>query len=87
MAFGAYEAVRQLGLRVPNDVSVVGFDDLPVSSWVVPRLTTVRQPLAEMAAMAARMVLRMSGGERIDSPRVELATRLVVRESTAPART
>jgi LacI family transcriptional regulator len=71
---------------VPDDVSVVGFDDLPVSSWVVPRLTTVRQPLAEMAAMAARMVLRMSAGERIDSPRVELATRLVVRESTAPPR-
>jgi LacI family transcriptional regulator len=54
-----------------------------VSSWVVPRLTTVRQPLAEMAAMATRMVLTMAAGERIESPRVELATRLVVRESTA----
>jgi LacI family transcriptional regulator len=62
---------------------VVGFDDLPVSSWVVPRLTTVRQPLVEMAAMATRMVPSMAGGERIDSPRVEQATRLVVRESTA----
>ena len=84
-AFGTYEAIHERGLRVPDDVSVVGFDDLPVSSWVVPRLTTIRQPLAEMAAMAARIVLRMSSGERIDSPRVELATRLVVRESTAPA--
>jgi LacI family transcriptional regulator len=83
-AFGAYEALHERGLRVPEDVSVVGFDDLPVSSWVVPRLTTIRQPLAEMAAMAARMVLRMSSGERVDSPRVELATRLIVRESTAP---
>jgi LacI family transcriptional regulator len=83
-AFGTYEAIHERGLRVPDDVSVVGFDDLPVSSWVVPRLTTVRQPLAEMAAMAARMVLRMSSGERVDSPRMELATRLVVRESTAP---
>jgi LacI family transcriptional regulator len=83
-AFGAYEAIHERGLRVPEDVSVVGFDDLPVSSWVVPRLTTIRQPLAEMAAMAARMVLRMSTGERIDSPRVELATRLIVRESSAP---
>jgi len=82
-AFGAYEAIHECGLAVPTDVSVVGFDDLPVSSWVVPRLTTVRQPLAEMAAMATRMVLNMAAGERVDSPRVELATRLVVRESTA----
>jgi LacI family transcriptional regulator len=82
-AFGAYEAVHECGLKVPDDVSVVGFDDLPVASWVVPRLTTVRQPLAEMAAMATRMVLDMARGERIASPRVELATRLVVRESTA----
>jgi LacI family transcriptional regulator len=82
-AFGAYEAIHECGLTVPDDISVVGFDDLPVASWVVPRLTTIRQPLAEMAAMATRMVLNMARGERIDSPRVELATRLVVRESTA----
>lgn len=84
MAFGVYEAVRQHGLRVPEDVSVVGFDDLPEVRWSSPPLTTVRQPLAEMGALAARTVLRLAAGNEIDSPRVELATALVVRESTAP---
>nr|BFE60559.1 LacI family DNA-binding transcriptional regulator [Dactylosporangium thailandense] len=86
MAFGAYEAVRRRGLRVPDDVSVVGFDDLPESRWTSPPLTTVRQPLAEMGLLAARTVLRMAHGETIETPRVELATELVVRESSAPPR-
>lgn len=84
MAFGAYEAVRQRGLRIPDDVSVVGFDDLPESRWSSPPLTTVRQPLAEMGALAARTVLRLAAGEDVDSPRVELATSLIERESSAP---
>lgn len=84
MAFGVYEAARQHGLRVPDDVSVVGFDDLPEVRWSSPPLTTVRQPLSEMGALAARTVLRLAGGDEIESPRVELATELVVRESTAP---
>lgn len=83
MAYGVYEAVRQSGLRIPSDVSVVGFDDLPEVRWASPPLTTVRQPLVEMGALAARAVLRLGAGEEIDSPRVELATALVVRESTA----
>jgi LacI family transcriptional regulator len=83
MAFGVYEAVRQHGLRVPDDVSVVGFDDLPEARWSSPPLTTVRQPLAEMGVLAARTVLRLAAGDEIDSPRVELATGLMVRESTA----
>jgi LacI family transcriptional regulator len=81
-----YEAVRQRGLRVPDDVSVVGFDDLPEVRWCSPPLTTIRQPLAEMGAAAARTVLRMLAGEEVESPRVELATELVVRHSTAPPR-
>jgi LacI family transcriptional regulator len=84
MALGVYEAVRQRGLRVPNDVSVVGFDDLPEVRWSSPPLTTIRQPLAEMGLLAARTVLRLAQGEKIESPRVELATELVVRDSTAP---
>jgi LacI family transcriptional regulator len=84
MAFGAYEAVRQRGLRIPDDVTVVGFDDLPESRWSSPPLTTVRQPLAEMGALAARTVLRLAAGEDVDSPRVELATSLIERESSAP---
>ncbi|SDQ65011.1 LacI family DNA-binding transcriptional regulator [Quadrisphaera sp. DSM 44207] len=85
MALGVYEAVRRAGLRVPQDVSVVGFDDLPEARWSSPPLTTVRQPLAEMGMLAARTVLRLVHGERVESPRVEMATELVVRDSsTAP---
>ena len=86
MALGVYEAVRQGGLRVPDDVSVVGFDDLPEVRWSSPPLTTVRQPLAEMGLLAARTVLRLAQGEKIESPRVELATELIVRDSTAALR-
>ncbi|MET7463169.1 LacI family DNA-binding transcriptional regulator [Nonomuraea sp. NPDC005501] len=85
-AFGVFEAARQRGLRVPEDLSVVGFDDLPLARSAWPPLTTVRQPLQEMAALAARTVLAMGRGEVPESRRVELATELVVRESTAPLR-
>lgn len=84
MAFGVYEAARQAGLRIPDDLSVVGFDDLPESRWTSPPLTTVRQPLAEMGLLAARTIVRLARGEQIETPRVELATELMVRESTAP---
>jgi LacI family transcriptional regulator len=86
MAFGVYEAVRQAGLRVPEDVSVVGFDDLPEVRWSSPPLTTVRQPLCEMGRLAARTVLRLAQGETVESLGMELATDLVVRDSTAPPR-
>ena len=86
MAFGVYEAVRRRGLRVPDDVSVIGFDDLPEARWSSPPLTTIRQPLAEMGMLAARTVLRLAQGEDIESPRIELATDIVVRDSTAPPR-
>jgi DNA-binding LacI/PurR family transcriptional regulator len=83
-AMGVYEAARQHQLRIPDDLSVVGFDDLPMAGWVSPPLTTVAQPLAQMAAMAARMVLQTATDE--PSKRVELATSLVIRSSTAPPR-
>jgi LacI family transcriptional regulator len=83
MAFGVYEAARQHGLRVPDELSIVGFDDLPESRWSAPPLTTVRQPLAEMGLLAARTVLRLAQGEPVETPRVELATELVLRHSTA----
>lgn len=83
-AFGVFEAARQRGLRVPEDLSVVGFDDLPLARSAWPPLTTVRQPLQEMAALATRTVLAMGRGEGPESRRVELATELIVRESTTP---
>jgi LacI family transcriptional regulator len=81
-AMGVYEAARQHGLRLPEDLSVVGFDDVPMAQWASPPLTTLRQPLAEMAAMATRTLL--AGGTMGLQNRVELATRLVVRSSTQP---
>jgi DNA-binding LacI/PurR family transcriptional regulator len=86
-ALGVYEAAREAGVRIPADLSVVGFDDLPLVRWAGPPLTTVRQPLAGMGATAARMVLAIADGDAPAQTRVELATSLVVRESTAPPRT
>ncbi|GAA4882321.1 LacI family DNA-binding transcriptional regulator [Kitasatospora terrestris] len=86
-ALGLYEAARELGLRIPEDLSVVGFDDLPLARWVGPPLTTVRQPLTEMAEVAARLVIDLARGVRPGAQRVDLATSLVERSSTAPPRT
>jgi LacI family transcriptional regulator len=82
-ALGAIEAARTLGLLVPEDVSVVGFDDMPAAQWSAPPLTTVRQPFAEMGRVAMRRLLRRIAGEELTSPRVELATQLILRKSTA----
>jgi len=83
-ALGVYEAARQAGVRIPGDLSVVGFDDISYAMWCGPSLTTVRQPLAEMGAIAARLVLALAEGETVTQARVELATALIVRDSTAP---
>jgi DNA-binding LacI/PurR family transcriptional regulator len=83
-ALGVYQAAREEGLRVPEDLSVVGFDDLPVVSWIDPPLTTVHQPLVEMAAVATELALALGRGERPAQPRIELATTLTVRQSTGP---
>ncbi|MFC5289959.1 LacI family DNA-binding transcriptional regulator [Actinokineospora guangxiensis] len=82
-ALGVMRAARQLGLSIPDDLSIVGYDDLPVTEWIGPPLTTVRQPLREMATTAARMVFSLARGERPPNERIDLATELVVRESTA----
>lgn len=84
-ALGVFAAIQQHGLRVPHDVSVVGFDDVPMSQWVSPPLTTVRQPIIELAGLATRTLLSHVDGTRELPPgRVELSTTLVVRASTAP---
>ena len=61
-AFGVYQAAREARLHIPEDLSVVGFDDLPVANWVGPPLTTIRQPLVQMAVTAARLVLSLVEG-------------------------
>ncbi|MEV6967019.1 LacI family DNA-binding transcriptional regulator [Hamadaea sp. NPDC051192] len=83
-ALGVYEAARQVGLRIPEQLSVVGFDDVEQAVWCAPPLTTVRQPFAEMGAAAARCAVALATGEMPKRTRVELATNLVVRGSTAP---
>ncbi|NEG69535.1 LacI family DNA-binding transcriptional regulator [Bifidobacterium choloepi] len=80
-AMGVYEAARQLGLRIPEDVSVVGFDDVQTSAYLGPALTTVRQPLQEMAACATRLVLDASE-HNLEQKHIILPTNLVVRNST-----
>jgi LacI family transcriptional regulator len=82
-AAGVIEAARIRGLRIPEDLSVVGFDDTQIARFASPPLTTVRQPLREMGAVALRTALRLAAKEKLDSHHVELATELVVRHSTA----
>jgi LacI family transcriptional regulator len=81
MAFGAMRALRSAGRRVPDDVAVVGFDDIPASAMTHPPLSTVRQPLYEMGRTAASMVMAAVRGESI-TKRIELPTSLVIRESS-----
>lgn len=85
-AIGVYQAAGAAGLRIPEDLSVVGFDDLPAAQWLNPTLTTVRQPLQEMAAAATRLAVSLSRGEDVEHRNLDLATSLVVRHSTAAPR-
>jgi LacI family transcriptional regulator len=84
IAIGALQAARARGLRVPEDLSIVGFDDVEHATIVTPALTTVRQPLAEMGRTAVSLLNRLLERQRFETLHVELATRLVVRDSTAP---
>lgn len=90
MALGVYDALAARGLRVPADVSVVGFDDMPEAQWARPSLTTVRQPTAELGAMAVRRLLEIARADgNGNAPRsrshLELSTDLVIRASTSQA--
>ncbi|MET7761496.1 LacI family DNA-binding transcriptional regulator [Streptomyces sp. NPDC005336] len=80
MAVGVLRALRQAGRRVPDDVAVVGFDDMETARYTDPPLTTVRQPIAEIGRRLARQLLRLAAGEDIE-PALVLPTELVVRES------
>jgi LacI family transcriptional regulator len=86
LALGAVQAAAERGLRVPDDLSVVGFDDSEQAALVTPALTSVRQPLGEMGRMAVSLLTRLLDGQRVEAGRVELATKLIVRDSTAAPR-
>ena len=84
-AIGAIRALHDAGLSVPGDVSVVGFDDIQAASYIVPSLTTIRQPLHHMGSLAAGFLLKKLAHEKLPDT-VKVDPELVIRESTAPAR-
>lgn len=84
-AIGIVSAATAAGLRVPEDLSVVGFDDIPAAAWTNPPLTTVRQPIVEKGRLAARLLIQRMKGKAIESP-PPLATELVIRSSTSRVR-
>jgi LacI family transcriptional regulator len=87
MAFGVMDAIKDAGLRVGRDISVIGFDDIPMASNVHPALTTVRQPMASMGAAALELIVTLLEGRTPITLQRELATELVIRESTARVNT
>ena len=86
VAVGALRAAQELGLRVPVDLSITGFDDIDISNATHPTLTTVRQPLQEMGRMAVTLLMRILDGHDLQTLHVTLATELVIRESTGRVR-
>jgi LacI family xylobiose transport system transcriptional regulator len=85
-ALGVYEAARRADLRIPRDLSVVGFDDIGPAGLSAPPLTTVRQPFVNMGEAAAQILLSLAAGSPPAQERIELGTTLVVRGSTASPR-
>ena len=80
-AFGAMRAIDEAGYRVPQDISVVGFDDVPEASYLRPGLTTVRQPLREMGELATRILVARIEDPLLPPEQVELPTRLIIRDT------
>ena len=85
-ATGVYQALYQRNIRIPDAMSVIGFDDVMYAAQMSPPLTTIRQPLVEIGKMAATMLLRLIAGQSFESNHVELSTSLVLRASCAPPR-
>ena len=86
IALGILEEARRRSIRVPEDLSLIGFDDSFLASRSAPPLTTVAQPLIEMGQLAVRSLLQLVAGDVVGTRHLELATHLVVRDSTAAPR-
>lgn len=84
MAFGAIDAIHSKGLRIPQDISVVGFDDIAISRHIHPPLTTMRQPLAELSACAVGELLALIEGQGVQARKITFPLELIVRKSTGP---
>jgi LacI family transcriptional regulator len=85
-AIGALHALDAAGLRVPEDVSLVGFDDIPLASYTNPPLTSVRMSAGDVGSTAFEALFRLIGGERGEGDIYQVPTKLVVRASTAKPR-
>jgi LacI family transcriptional regulator len=81
MAMGAMDAVRHRGLRVPEDISILGFDDVPQSAMIRPALTTVRQPLEQMGRVATQMLTDILKNPEKEVDAMRLPTELIIRDS------
>jgi DNA-binding LacI/PurR family transcriptional regulator len=86
MALGAIDAVKQLGLHIPHDVSITGFDDIPLAASINPSLTTIRQPMPQMGEAAVRMAATLLKGEELPNRVLTYHGDLIVRGSTGPAK-
>ncbi|RPH75102.1 LacI family transcriptional regulator [bacterium] len=84
MAMGAMDAIRHRGLRIPDDISIMGFDNIPQSAMVYPPLTTVQQPLEQMGRVATQILLEMLEQSQVSGRRIDLPTELILRASCAP---
>ena len=87
MAMGAMDAVRNRGLRLPEDISILGFDDIPQAAVIRPALTTVRQPLEQMGRVATQMLLDILKNPESEADQIRLPTELIIRGSTQPPKT
>jgi len=86
MAVGVLKAISKSGLKVPEDISVAGFDDIELADYTIPSLTTIRQPVREMAEIAANMLIKMIEGEPLSESEkyISLEPMLIIRDSTGP---
>lgn len=81
MAIGGMKAFTEKGIKVPEDISIIGYDDILLSKYMTPALTTIHQPKYDMGSLAARLILRVLNGESVDNRQYTLDTSLVVRET------
>ncbi len=83
-AMGALRAAKEMGYRVPEDVSIIGYGDVPLASMTQPPLTTIRSPYQDMGHEAAHMLIKLIHGKRLSQKHLVLPVELIVRKSTAP---
>lgn len=85
IALGALSAIHEEGLRVPEDIAVVGYDDIPLARFAVPPLTTVHAPVFDQGRLAGEMLIRLVKGEAVQERRIKLSSQLIVRASCGAA--